>query len=73
MIDKFSSQWTSIRSLTLPRLGASAKFWQKNVFLRPFWAIFRPASGIFRKGALDQQSNGYLSDFYEMNKNQKFK
>jgi len=37
---------------TLPRLHASAKFWQKNVFLRSFWAIFRPASGIFRKGAL---------------------
>jgi len=36
---------------TLARLGASAKFWQKNVFLRPFWAIFRPASGIFRKVA----------------------
>jgi len=39
-------------SQTLGRLGASAKFWQKNVFLRPFWAIFRPASGIFRKVAL---------------------
>jgi len=39
-------------SQTLARLGASAKFWQKNVFLRPFWAIFRPASGIFRKVAL---------------------
>jgi len=37
---------------TLPRLGASAKFWPKNVFLKPFWAIFRPASGIFRKVAL---------------------
>jgi len=24
----------------------------KNVFLKPFWAIFRPASGIFRKVAL---------------------
>jgi len=23
----------------------------KNVFLRPFWEIFRPALGIFRKGA----------------------
>jgi len=37
---------------TLARLGASAKFWQKHVFLRPFWAIFRPASGIFWKVAL---------------------
>jgi len=37
---------------TIARPGASAKFWQKNVFLRRFWAIFRPASGIFRKVAL---------------------
>jgi len=28
------------------------KILTKNVFLRPFWAIFRPASGIFRKVAL---------------------
>jgi len=39
-------------SQTLARLGASAIFCQKNVFLRPFWAIFRPASGIFQKSAL---------------------
>jgi len=28
------------------------KILTKNVFFRPFWAIFRPASGIFRKVAL---------------------
>jgi len=46
------SQNPKYSTQTLARLCASEKFLQKNVFLRPFWSIFRTASGIFRKVAL---------------------